>query len=337
MKLLALLACVCAGLGCGMRTEMISSTDAQVASPDVPPDRPMDLLRERPADLPPTPDLPPDLGPDRLPDLLPDRGPDLLPDLPPDLRRDLPPDLPPDLLPDLPPDLRRDLPPDLPPDLLPDLPPDLRRDLLPDLVPDLPRDLPPDFPPDLLADLVPDLPRERFRDLSPELPPQGDAQCSPGSTQSCSCDNGLAGSRICLANLIYSECGCGTEALLRVKTGVIGTWTGTATTPWLSPYHVTFTFDSYNHYSSKALDGGGTPALYYGTDNDSPNKRYDITDIQANGDATGTIDICFDVGGCNRNKLQAIQLSADLSRLKFYITYQDQYGPLEYDLTRTSP
>lgn len=313
MKLLALLACVCAGLGCGMRTEL-SSTDAQVASPDAPPDRPADLLRERPADLPSAPDLLPDLGPDRWPDLPTDIAPDRLPDLPPDLRRDLPPDLPPDLL----------------RDLLPDLVPDLRRDLPPDFLPDLRRDLPPD--------LLPDLPGDRFRDLPPEVPQQGDAQCAPGSTQSCSCNNGLVGSRICLPNLIFSECGCGTEALMRVKTGVIGTWTGTVTTPYhATNYHVTFTFDSYSHYSAKALDGDGTPALYYGTDDDTPNKRYGITDIQANGDATGTIDICYDIGGCNRNKLQAIQLSSDLSQLKFFIMYLDQYGPLAYDLTRTSP
>jgi hypothetical protein len=319
MKLLALLPCVCAGLGCGMRTEMISLTDA---SPDLPLDRPADLLRERPADLPSMPDLLPDLGPDRTPDLPTDVAPDRLPDLPPDLRRDLPPDLLPDLS------------TDLPRDLLPDLPPDLRRDLPPDFAPDLRRDL----APDLLPDLLPDLQGDRFRDLPPEVPQQGDAQCAPGSTQSCSCDNGLVGSRICLPNLVFSECGCGTEALMRVKTGVIGSWTGTVTTPFWATYHATFTFDSYTHYSAKASpDGNGVPALYYGTDDETPNKRYGITDIQANGDAAGTIDICFDVGGCNRNKLQAIQLSGDLSRLKFYIMYQEQYGPLQYDLTRTSP
>lgn len=317
MKLPALVACVFAVLGCGLRTEMLSSTDAQVSSPDTPPDlatRP-DVATERPsdppspdlrpADLPPMPDLPADRAPDQWPDLPPDRAPDRWPDLPPDLLRDL--------LPDLPPDLRRDL--------LPDLPPDLRRDL----------------PPDLLPDLLPDLPRERFRDLPPESPASDDALCAPGTTQPCACDNGLLGSRICLPNLVYSECGCGTDALMRVKNGFIGTWTGTATTPWLPPYHVTFTFDSYNHYSSKALDGNGTPALYYGTDNDMALKKYDVTDIQANGDAAGTIDVCFDDRGCSRNNLQEIQLSADLSRLQFYFNYREEYGPLQYDLVRTTP
>jgi hypothetical protein len=215
------------------------------------------------------------------------------------------------------------------PDLLPDLLRDVRPDLLPDLLRDVPPDLPPDVPPDLAGDRYPG-------DLSSELPSQqGDALCALGSTEPCECDNGLLGSRICLPNLIYSECGCGTSALMRVKNGIIGTWTGTATTPWVPTYHVTFTFDSYSHYSSKALDGRGEPALYYGTDDDLASKRYDINDIQANGDATGTIDICFDSNDCNRNSLQGIQLSADLSRLKFYFAYLGTYGPLEYDLQRT--
>jgi hypothetical protein len=148
----------------------------------------------------------------------------------------------------------------------------------------------------------------------------------------------MGGSRICLPNLVFSECGCGTEALMRVKNGIIGTWTGTVTTPFWPTYHATFTFDSYTHYSAKAApDGNGVPALYYGTDADSPNKRYGITDTQANGDATGTIDVCFEAGGCDRSKLQAIQLSADLSRLKFYFMFREETGPLEYDLTRTTP
>ncbi len=278
---------------------MISSTDAQVPSPDLPLDRPVDLLRERPTDLPPGPDVARDLGPDRLPDILPD----------------------------LPRDLRRDLPPDLPPYSLPDRP----RDLPPDLVSDLRRDLPPDR--------LPDLPRERFRDLPPEVPSQGDALCPPGSTQSCTCDNGLLGTRICLANLSYSECGCGTEALMRVKTGIIGTWTGTVTTPFWPTYHATITFDSYSHYAAKAApDGNGVSALYYGDDGDSPDRRYDITDIQANGDAKGTIDVCFDVSGCNNlSSMEAIKLSADLSRLSFYIMYRYESGPLQYDLTRVNP
>jgi hypothetical protein len=140
-----------------------------------------------------------------------------------------------------------------------------------------------------------------------------------------------------LPSLVYSECGCGTDALMRVKNGLIGTWTGTATTPWTSSYRVTFIFDSYTHYASRSLDGNSTSALYYGSDQDSPLKQYEVTDVQANGDAVGTIDIYFGDSSTTRDSLQSIQLSTDLSRLKFSVMHLDQYGPLQYDLQRTSP
>jgi hypothetical protein len=309
VKFLALVACACVGFGCGMRTDLLSSVDAQVVPP--------------PTDGPRSPDTPPDLPIRR------DGPPDPLPDLrPADLAVEAPVDLKPqqpDSFPDTLPDRGPDRFPDLPPDLLRDLPPDLRTDLLRDVVPDFPPDLPPDQP------------RERFVDLPADLPPGPEVSCSSGSTLPCGCDNGLLGSRICLPSLVYSECGCGTDAVMRVKNGLIGTWTGTATTPWVPTYHVTFTFDSYTHYASRALDGGGTPALYYGSDQDSPLKQYDITDVQANGDALGTIDIYFGESGTTRDSLQSIQLSADLSRLKFSVMHLDQYGPLQYDLQRTSP
>ena len=136
--------------------------------------------------------------------------------------------------------------------------------------------------------------------------------------------------------MVYSECGCGTDALMRVKNGVIGTWDGTATTPWLPPYQVTFSFDSYSHYSGRSLDAGAV-ALYYGIDDDSPLKRYAINDIQANGDATGTIDIVFDASSVNRDNLQSIQLSSDLNQLKFFFMHSGEYGPLQYDLHRVIP
>ena len=43
-----------------------------------------------------------------------------------------------------------------------------------------------------------------------------------------------------------------TQDLIRIKNGMIGDWSGTVTVPWSSPYQVTFTFDSYTHYSAWA-------------------------------------------------------------------------------------
>jgi hypothetical protein len=161
--------------------------------------------------------------------------------------------------------------------------------------------------------------------------------CAPASTLPCTCDNGMSGSFVCLPNQVFSECVCGTPALMRVRNGVIGTWTGTATTPWVAPYPVTFTFDSYSHYSAKCLQSGCI-ALYYGTDEDSPLKQYDITDIQANGDADGTIDLVYNASGPadspTQEDLKGISLSADTSRLQFYFMHFGEYGPLQYDLQR---
>jgi hypothetical protein len=220
--------------------------------------------------------------------------------------------------------------------MLPDLAPDQRVDLLPDLRPDLR----PDLLPDKLPDLAVDRTRDVLPDLVPDLVPPMDGLCSQDATLSCTCDNGLSGQRICLPSHIYSECGCGTPELMRVRNGVVGTWTGTATTPWVAPYSVTFTFDSYTHYSARSLQGNQV-ALYYGIDDDSPFKRYDIADLRANGDGTGTIDIVFSNSGpggnINQDILDGIKLSADGTRLQFNFMHNGTYGPLQYDLQRSTP
>jgi hypothetical protein len=332
--------------GCGLRTELGQpAKDAAVVPdrtdtpvqlppdaipffpPDLPPSRP-DLPSERPRDLPADlrPDLPPDLP--RVPDLPSDRASDPPPDrlVLPERAAELPPDRPADL---------RDLPAELPPDRASDPPPDRLvlperfAELPPDRYPDLAVDRGPETMPDGAGDTLPDL----LPDLLPDVLP--DAGCGSGETLPCVCANGLAGHRICLLGGVFSECGCGTPELMRVRDGVIGTWTGTATTPWLPPYRVTFTFDSYSHYSAHSLEGT-TPALYYGIDDDSPSKQYSITNIQSNGNATGYIDVYFGPGNVTRDTLQEIALSADGNRLQFWFMQAGAYGPLQYDLQRTT-
>ncbi|MGA9654610.1 MAG: hypothetical protein WBV96_11930 [Polyangia bacterium] len=122
---------------------------------------------------------------------------------------------------------------------------------------------------------------------------------------------------------------------MRVRNGFIGTWTGTATA-FGNTWPVTFTFDSYTHYSAKSLQAG-ISALYYGSDDDSPLKLYNITDLQANGDATGTIVIYFSANDTDLDNLEGIELSADGSNLQFYFMHFGEYGPLQYDLQRVTP
>jgi len=339
--LLPLLFCMSA---CGLRTELLVSLPDAGRAPDGP------ILST--ADGPPM--VPPDLRADPSPDIsAPDRPADLVSERTPDLVYPDLPSLP--SLPDVPvptevrpgdvviriPDLAAERLPDLlpaerGPDGLADLASDQRVDLLPDVLSDLRPDLGPDLRPDLLPDLSVERPWEVLPDLVPDLAPPLDGPCSQDATVVCTCDNGLSGQRICLPSHVYSECGCGTPALMRVKNGVIGTWTGTANTPWVAPYLVTFTFDSYTHYGARTLQGNQV-ALYYGMDDDSPFKHYEITDMSANGDATGTIDIVFSSSGnFNRDDLQGIKLSTDGARLQFYFMHGGA-GPLQYDLQRSTP
>jgi hypothetical protein len=284
-----------------------------------------------------SPDLRPDMGPDLEPRVLPE----VSPDRPPDIARELPSERIPDVV----------IPIDRGPDRFGDLPPDLGRELPSERMPDvvIPIDRFPDvvIPIDRFPDVVipidrfPDvvIPIDRGPDRFGDLPPLLDGPCAEGATVPCTCANGMAGTHICLPSHVWSECGCGTPELMRVRNGLIGTWTGTVTTPWVSPYAVTFAFDSYSHYSAKSVDGL-YPALYYGTDDDSPDKRYDISDIEDNGDASGFIDLVWSAGGggdATREMLSGIQLSADGSKLTFWFMHMGSYGPIKYDLRRSTP
>ncbi len=325
-----------------MRTPLLGggAADAAPVSDGRPPsDSPIDARKDGPRDVPrdlaPSPEAPSDrapIRPDLPPDLPPWSYPDLLPDRPSDAPSERYPDLAfervsvtetlGDLLPPV------DRLPDRPIDRYPDLGSDRGLDRVPDGVVDLLPDRPVDRGPDRGSD-------GEVVDLLPDL--AGDVGCNDGETVPCVCDNGLAGHRVCLPSHVLGECGCGTPELMRIRDGVLGTWTGTATTPWTLPYAVTFTFDSYSHYSAKSLEDGYT-ALYYGSDEDYPDKRYGITDVQDDGNARGFIDIVFAPGNSSREILEGIMLSADGQRLQFWFMYRASYGPLQYDLQRsTSP
>ena len=86
------------------------------------------------------------------------------------------------------------------------------------------------------------------------------------------------------------------------KKAIVGTWVGTVTTPWLSPYEVEITFNSNGIYSAhstteaRLLNSDNmsyAPALYYGVDQDSDLKTYSIDYISENNEASGTMAICY--------------------------------------------
>lgn len=123
-----------------------------------------------------------------------------------------------------------------------------------------------------------------------------------------------------------------------LASGIVGTWTGCVTTPWTPMYAVTFVLrgdGTYSASSDEVLDTWEMTALYYGTDKDSPLKKYALTDLQASGLGLGEIDVYFEgVGSVNRDELRNIRLMGD--KLEFEMFHQAVYGPITFQLVRAS-
>jgi hypothetical protein len=123
--------------------------------------------------------------------------------------------------------------------------------------------------------------------------------------------------------------------LAELQEGMLGTWSGCVTTPWVAPYWVSITFREDGTYSGTALvQSDAQPAFYYGTDADSPAKVYALNDLQDSLKGLGQIDIVFSVDSVNRGDLRNIMLMGD--QLEFEFFHRGQYGPLTYRLHRIS-
>lgn len=121
-------------------------------------------------------------------------------------------------------------------------------------------------------------------------------------------------------------------SLSELQEGVLGTWSGCVTTPWVPRYWVTLTFRADGTYSSDAWKGSDEPALYYGSDEDSPEKVYELDNLYDDLEGIGQIDIYFWPGNVNRGELRNIALMGD--KLSFEFFHRGQYGPLTYELWR---
>ena len=116
--------------------------------------------------------------------------------------------------------------------------------------------------------------------------------------------------------------------------GMVGTWKGCVTTPWVRPYLVTLIFHgdgTYASYSDEPPPETAGSALYYGTDGESPLKRYRITDFAEAG--YGWIAIHF--GPTNttvEDRLETIKLMGN--KLSFEMIHAGRYGPLRFQLYR---
>jgi hypothetical protein len=125
------------------------------------------------------------------------------------------------------------------------------------------------------------------------------------------------------------------RSLAELQAGFQGTWAGCVTTPWEPPYWVTITFRDDGTYSGASQAdqlGNWQPAFYYGTDEDSPAKRYELNDLQDSLKGIGQIDIVFSTDSTNRGELRNIKLMGD--QLEFEFFHRGEYGPLTYRLDR---
>ena len=129
------------------------------------------------------------------------------------------------------------------------------------------------------------------------------------------------------------------EELDRVTNGMFGSWYGVVTTPWTPPYEVTARFGEDGSYSAQCDANECCVAFYFGTDDDTNIKVYELTTIGPEG-VFGLIDIAFEYGpGVYdlpgwQGELHRVNLDATGNRLRFDFI-ETTHGPVSFDLART--
>lgn len=125
------------------------------------------------------------------------------------------------------------------------------------------------------------------------------------------------------------------DILAELASRMVGTWFGCVTTPWVPRYAVEMTFRSdgtYRAVSTEVLDDQRMIAMYYGSDADSPEKRYEVLDLQDSLNGVGQIDIWFGPDNVNRGDLRNVKLMSDALEFEFF--HRGEYGPLLFQLVR---
>jgi hypothetical protein len=122
--------------------------------------------------------------------------------------------------------------------------------------------------------------------------------------------------------------------------GMVGTWAGCVTNPWVPAYYVTITFHSNGTLSTtspETLDGIHEPALYWGDDLDNPNRQWDVTGIDGSGIGTGNADMYWQGSNTIRPlQLSNVKLMGNHLTLTGHYQYNSSqtYGPLGLQLVR---
>ena len=165
----------------------------------------------------------------------------------------------------------------------------------------------------------------------------GPMACVPGRSEACACATGAQGAQVCRADGTFGPCVCVSSEFQRIRDGMVGTWVGQETNPWTAAFQVRITFGADGHYSGHCAQAS-CPAtvFYYGSDDDSPLKTYELVDLRDNGTGLARINIYFGPTNVNEGDLDAITLSADAQQLdfEFWATWGGRFGPLVFRLKR---
>jgi hypothetical protein len=135
------------------------------------------------------------------------------------------------------------------------------------------------------------------------------------------------------ADFEYPDRAISAGSFAELRAGMTGDWAGCVTTPWVAPYWVWITLRDDGTYGARSQTnqaGPPQPAFYYGSDEESPEKRYELNDFQDSLKGVGQIDIWFNKGNTNRGELRNIKLMGD--QLEFEFFHRGEYGPLTYRL-----
>lgn len=115
---------------------------------------------------------------------------------------------------------------------------------------------------------------------------------------------------------------------------IVGTWIGHVITPWTPAYNVEVTFYENGKYSARSLMPAISKAFYYGSDEDSDSKTYEIYDVYSNGKAKARIICYFWPGNTNTSSLDFIKFSNNFKNLSFEYWHRDEHGPVKFTLTK---
>jgi hypothetical protein len=162
----------------------------------------------------------------------------------------------------------------------------------------------------------------------------GPMTCVPGRSEACTCATGATGAQVCRADGTFDPCVCVSSEFQRIRDGMVGTWMGQQSNPWTAPYQVRITFTADGHYSAHCAQAScPDPVFYYGSDDDSPLKIYELVDLHQNGTADGRIMLFFGPNNAQWKTLDALYVSLDGQHLTFEF-WNGDYGPLVFNLTR---